>query len=108
MRAASQRWTRGTTSGSDLAVSDQQTVRSCPSDAPPPWRSAAGSGSGERPPLPAPLGWTQDELAHHAGVDHKSINRLENAAYSPSVDRLFLVAGALGVRGSELLDDSLD
>lgn len=50
------------------------------------------------------LGWTQDELAHHAGIDRKSVNRLENAAYSPSVDRLFLVADALGVRGSDLLD----
>lgn len=52
------------------------------------------------------LGWTQDELADQAGVDRKSINRLENAAYSPSVDRLFLVADALGVRGSDLLDES--
>jgi transcriptional regulator with XRE-family HTH domain len=51
------------------------------------------------------LGWTQDELAQQAGVDRKSINRLENAAYSPSVDRLFLVADALGVSGSALLDE---
>jgi transcriptional regulator with XRE-family HTH domain len=52
------------------------------------------------------LGWTQDELAHHAGVDRKSINRIEKAAYSPSIDRLFLVADALGVTGSQLLEDT--
>jgi transcriptional regulator with XRE-family HTH domain len=53
------------------------------------------------------LGWTQDELAHQAGVDRKSINRVENAAYSPSVDRLFLISDALGVRGSDLLGDDV-
>jgi transcriptional regulator with XRE-family HTH domain len=30
---------------------------------------------------------------------------VENAAYSPSVDRLFLIADALGVPGGELLGD---
>lgn len=52
------------------------------------------------------LGWTQDDLAQRAGVDRKSINRIETAAYSPSVDRLFLVADALGVQGSDLLEET--
>jgi DNA-binding XRE family transcriptional regulator len=48
-------------------------------------------------------GFTQERLAEAAGFDRKSINRLETAAYSPSVDRLFVIAAALGVTASELL-----
>jgi transcriptional regulator with XRE-family HTH domain len=50
-------------------------------------------------------GWTQEQLAHHTGFDRKSVNRIENAAYSPSVDRLFLLADALGVPAADLLGD---
>lgn len=47
--------------------------------------------------------WTQEDLAHETGFDRKSINRLETAAYSPAVDRLFVLADALGVPAAELL-----
>lgn len=50
-------------------------------------------------------GWTQKELAHHAGFDRKSINRVENAAYSPTVDRIVMLARALDVSAADLLDD---
>lgn len=50
-------------------------------------------------------GWTQEELAHQAGVDRKSINRVENAAYSPTVDRVVLLARALDVTAADLLAD---
>ena len=48
-------------------------------------------------------GWTQEDLAHRAGVDRKSVNRLETGAYSPSLDRVFLIADALGARPSALV-----
>ena len=50
-------------------------------------------------------GWTQEELAHRTGFDRKSINRIENASYSPSIDRLFPLAAALGVAAADLLAD---
>jgi transcriptional regulator with XRE-family HTH domain len=37
------------------------------------------------------------------GFDRKSVNRVETAAYSPTVDRIFMLADALGVSASELL-----
>jgi transcriptional regulator with XRE-family HTH domain len=54
--------------------------------------------------LRADRGWTQEELAHRTGFDRKSVNRVETAAYSPTVDRIFVLADALGVTASELLD----
>lgn len=48
-------------------------------------------------------GWTQEELAHATGFDRKSINRVETAAYSPALDRVFLLADALGVTAADLL-----
>jgi transcriptional regulator with XRE-family HTH domain len=51
-------------------------------------------------------GWTQEELAHQAGFDRKSVNRIENAAYSPTVDRLFVLAAALGLTASEILAET--
>lgn len=50
-------------------------------------------------------GLTQEELADRAGVDRKSINRLENAAYSPAVDRIYLLAAALGVQVAMFFPD---
>lgn len=49
------------------------------------------------------LGWTQEELAHQTGFDRKSVNRVENGAYSPSLDRIAVLADALGVPVSELV-----
>jgi len=51
------------------------------------------------------LGLSQEKLAERAGCDRQSINRVENAAYSPSLDRVFLLADALGVGLAELLGD---
>lgn len=63
-------------------------------------RSALGSRVRQ---LRTDLNWTQEDLAHQTGFDRKSINRLETAAYSPTVDRLFFLADALGVSLSELV-----
>ncbi len=51
------------------------------------------------------LGLSQEKLAERAGCDRQSINRVENAAYSPSLDRVFLLANALGVSLAELFAD---
>lgn len=51
-------------------------------------------------------GWTQEELAHRTGFDRKSINRVENATYSPSIDRVFALAEALGAAAADLLADA--
>lgn len=49
------------------------------------------------------LGLTQPVVAERAGYDRQSISRIENAAYSPSLDRLWALADALQCPLSELL-----
>ncbi|WP_281640220.1 helix-turn-helix transcriptional regulator [Aurantimicrobium minutum] len=48
-------------------------------------------------------GLTQQELADNAQVDRKTISRIENSAYSPSLTSLFSIAKALEVDPRELL-----
>jgi transcriptional regulator with XRE-family HTH domain len=48
-------------------------------------------------------GWSQLELANRAGVDRKTVNRVENGRYAPSVETLLLVGDALGVSMNHLL-----
>lgn len=43
------------------------------------------------------LGLSQERLAVRAGCDRQSINRVENAAYSPSLVRILRIADALVV-----------
>lgn len=43
------------------------------------------------------LGLSQERLAELAGCDRQSVNRVENAAYAPSLPRIFRLADALGV-----------
>ena len=51
------------------------------------------------------LGLSQEKLAERAGCDRQSINRVENAAYSPSLDRVFKLSDALGMSLSDLFDE---
>ena len=51
------------------------------------------------------LGLSQEKLAEKAGCDRQSINRVENAAYSPSLDRVFKLADALGMSLSDLFEE---
>ncbi len=46
--------------------------------------------------------WTQEQLAEASGFDRKTINRIENGRHSPSLDRVFVLAVALGVEPVEL------
>ena len=52
-------------------------------------------------------GMTQEQLAEACGLDRKTVNRFETGALSPAVDRLFVIADALGVTASQLLDGVL-
>jgi len=47
-------------------------------------------------------GLSQEALAERCGVDRKSISRMETGAFSPSLDRVWRLADALGVSIDEL------
>ncbi|MFD5901022.1 helix-turn-helix domain-containing protein [Streptomyces microflavus] len=46
---------------------------------------------------------TQEGLAGRAGVDRKTVNRLEQGATSPLLDHLLVIADAIGVPLSDLV-----
>jgi transcriptional regulator with XRE-family HTH domain len=52
--------------------------------------------------------WTQEKLAEVSGFDRKTINRIENGRHSASLDRVFVLAYALGVEPIELFRWSTD
>lgn len=47
---------------------------------------------------------SQDTLALKAGLERKTINRIENGHYSPSLQSLILLCNALKVKPSEVLE----
>jgi transcriptional regulator with XRE-family HTH domain len=47
--------------------------------------------------------WSQAKLADLAGVDRKTINRIENGHFSPALDTLVRLSVALNVEPAELL-----
>ncbi|MEY2741473.1 MAG: helix-turn-helix transcriptional regulator [Ilumatobacteraceae bacterium] len=47
--------------------------------------------------------WSQDDLARRAGVDRKTVNRIEKGHFSPSLDTLVRLSVALGCRLSDLV-----
>ena len=51
----------------------------------------------------AAKGWTQDDLAHEAGVSEGTIKKAETEKQSPTVDTLDAIAKAFGVEPWELL-----
>jgi transcriptional regulator with XRE-family HTH domain len=48
-------------------------------------------------------GWSQEELAHRAGLDRTYISSLERQKYAPTLDALDKLAGALEATPSELI-----
>jgi putative transcriptional regulator len=48
------------------------------------------------------LGLSQERLADRAGFDRRSVNRIERASYSPSLDRVSQLADALEFTLGEL------
>jgi putative transcriptional regulator len=53
------------------------------------------------------LGLSQEGLAKLAGAERQSVNRVENAAYSPSLARILRLADALGVKPAALFEDMI-
>ncbi|MFI7611411.1 helix-turn-helix transcriptional regulator [Nonomuraea terrae] len=49
-------------------------------------------------------GLTQERLGELAGVDRKTINRIENGMYSPHLDKVFQIADALSVPPKDLFE----
>lgn len=47
--------------------------------------------------------FSQAQLAEIAGVDRKTINRIENGHFSPAMDTIVRLGTALGVDPSEIL-----
>lgn len=47
---------------------------------------------------------SQAALAHKAGIDRKTVNRIENGHYSPSLQSLILLCSVLKVRPADVLD----
>lgn len=47
---------------------------------------------------------SQQALAELAGIDRKTINRIENGHFSPSMDTYFRICKSLGVKPAQLLD----
>jgi transcriptional regulator with XRE-family HTH domain len=48
-------------------------------------------------------GWSQEELAHRAGLDRTYISSLERQKYAPTLDALDKLAGALEESPSDLI-----
>jgi DNA-binding XRE family transcriptional regulator len=46
---------------------------------------------------------SQAELAARSGVDRKTVNRIENNAYSPSLETFFRICGGLGVKPIDVM-----
>jgi transcriptional regulator with XRE-family HTH domain len=48
-------------------------------------------------------GWSQIELASRAGIDRKTVNRIENGHFSPSIDTLVALGKALDTTTDSLI-----
>jgi putative transcriptional regulator len=47
---------------------------------------------------------SQGELAEKAGLERKTINRIENGHFSPNISSLLRICGALKVKPSKILE----
>lgn len=46
---------------------------------------------------------SQGALAEKSGIDRKTVNRIENNWFSPSMDTFFRICGALGVKPVDVM-----
>ena len=51
---------------------------------------------------------TQEKLAQKSGIDRKTINRIENLLFSPSMDTFFRICGALGVQPNDVIKKAVN
>ncbi|MGV1683497.1 helix-turn-helix domain-containing protein [Sphingopyxis sp. NJF-3] len=54
----------------------------------------------------AAKGWSQEELAHRAGIDRTYVSSLERCRYSATVDVVDQLAKGLGIAAADLLKES--
>lgn len=47
--------------------------------------------------------WSQQELADRAGLDRKTVNRIENLHFSPSMETFLRLCSAMKVRPQEVI-----
>jgi putative transcriptional regulator len=47
--------------------------------------------------------WSQQELADKAGIDRKTVNRIENLHFSPSMETFLRLCNAMKVQAHEVL-----
>lgn len=48
-------------------------------------------------------GMSQDSLAKRAGLDRKTVNRIENHHFSPNMDTLFRLCAVLRIKPQDLV-----
>ncbi len=48
-------------------------------------------------------GWSQQKLADMAGIDRKTVNRIENGHFSPSMETFFMLCRAMKVTPTQLI-----
>ncbi|WP_328721715.1 helix-turn-helix domain-containing protein [Streptomyces sp. NBC_00247] len=77
-----------------------------PTDPPPDWVPARRRVIGDRiRAARTSRGLTQEALAEAAGVDRKTISRIEQAVHSPLLDHLLVIAHALDAPLATLVRD---
>ena len=47
--------------------------------------------------------WSQQELADRAGIDRKTVNRIENLHFSPTMERFLRLCNAMKVQAHEVI-----
>tara|TARA_R110000823_G_scaffold314601_1_gene444099 strand:+ start:368 stop:616 length:249 start_codon:yes stop_codon:yes gene_type:complete len=51
-------------------------------------------------------GFTQEQLAYTSGIDRSYVGKIERGQVNLTVKKLYIIAGCLGCRPSELLPDT--
>jgi putative transcriptional regulator len=47
--------------------------------------------------------WSQEQLANKAGIDRKTVNRIENGHFSPSMTTFLLLCEAMKVNAQDII-----
>ena len=47
--------------------------------------------------------WSQETLANKAGIDRKTVNRIENGPFSPSMTTFLLLCEAMKVNAQDII-----
>lgn len=47
--------------------------------------------------------WSQETLANKAGIDRKTVNRIENGHFSPSMTTFLLLCDAMKVNAQDII-----